>query len=708
MKSHTHPIAVKALLSLALALGTVSFAAESLSALLQKGIFAEETEGNLDAAIKIYEGIVKEAEANRSLAAQAQYRLAVCYQKKGNKEQAIAALRQLIAAFPNEGTLNEKARALLRDLGYVPKENIIIRKLPVQGGWGVSISPDGKWVSYQNDNWDIVLFDTASEERRTVVKAAGWNSRAARYTPFSPDGRQIAYVLWPFTNIYVKSIGGPDPKPIYRAESGWVVAPGDWSTDGRSLVLGMAHLTDGMIRIGILSLDGQAFREVATVHSPDFADYVRLSPGGDLLAYRVESSREEKAGVYVVQILTGSQTKVSGGKNDKLVGWAPGTDKVVFLSDRTGVAGLWSVGFAGGKPAGDPELIRANVGDISPIGIATNGAIYYREQVSLTDVYLATADFETGKVLSPPKRATDRFPGKNTWPIWSHDGQKLGFIRLPPDGSVRGASFSVLTLSTGEQRDFSLAGSFTSAIRQTDWSHDESFLLLQSTDVNGRRGIHKLILESGKSEPLLTRNPAGTPDNDWNNNPRISPDGKSLYYDRRKFSYEGDKESWSDYIFRRHLGTGQEELVYHSPESLNIWASPTEISPDGKELATMIAEQDVKRPTKPEAIKILPLGGGEVRTLVTVPPPVHLCWARWTPDGKRIVFLKQEKEKVKEVWSIPSAGGNATRIELQLPDLFGFSLHPDGRQIALQATTEGKPEVWVMENVLRGRAAAAK
>jgi Tol biopolymer transport system component len=469
----------------------------------------------------------------------------------------------------------------------------------------------------------------------------------------------------------------------------------------------MQHLTGG-IRIGILSLDSQAFREVTTVSPPDFANYARLSPGGDLLAYRVESSREEKAGIYVAQIQTGSQTRISGGKNDKLVGWVPGTDKVVFLSDRTGVAGLWSVEFAGGKPAGDPELVRANVGNISPIGITRSGAIYYTEQSSAVDVYLAAVDVETGKVLSPPKRATDRLPGKNTWPMWSHDGQKLGFIRLPPDGSARGASFSVLTLSTGEQRDFSLAGNFTSAIRQTDWSHDESFLLLQSTDVNGRRGIHKLILESGESEPLLTRNPGGEPDNDWNSNPRISPDGKSLYYDRRKFTYEGNKENWSDYIFRRHLGTGQEGLVYHSPESLNIWADPTEISPDGKELATMTAEQDVKRPTKPEAIKIVPLGGGEARTLVTVPPPVHLRWARWTPDGKRIVFLKEEKENVKEMWSIASAGGTPTRIELQLPSLFGFSLHPDGRQIALQATTEGKPEAWVMENVLRGRGAAAK
>src|ERR1017187_5579036 len=87
---------------------TAATAAESFSVLLQKGIFAEETERNLDAAIKIYRQITTEAATNRSVVAQAQYRLGVCYQRKGNKEEAVAALKRLLTAFPNEGPLDEK------------------------------------------------------------------------------------------------------------------------------------------------------------------------------------------------------------------------------------------------------------------------------------------------------------------------------------------------------------------------------------------------------------------------------------------------------------------------------------------------------------------------------------------------------------------------------------------------------------------------
>src|SRR5687767_2953507 len=65
-----------------LALSTPAWA-QSVSVLLQKGIFAEETVGDLDAAIKVYAQIVAEADASQAQVAQAHYRLGICYQKKG-------------------------------------------------------------------------------------------------------------------------------------------------------------------------------------------------------------------------------------------------------------------------------------------------------------------------------------------------------------------------------------------------------------------------------------------------------------------------------------------------------------------------------------------------------------------------------------------------------------------------------------------------
>jgi hypothetical protein len=322
---------------------TTATAAESLSVLLQKGIFAEETEGNLDAAIKIYQQITAEAATNRSVAAQAQYRLGVCYQKKGSKQQAAAALRQLITAFPTEGALNEKAQALLRELGYVPSENIVFRKLSLGGKWPASVSPDGRWLSYmQNDYKDLAVFDSLSGESRTVVKGSTEHS-APDYCVFSPDGRQAAYSWDSATNLYVTDLESPAPKCIYHAETGWSVWPNDWSADGRSLVLTLNHPTIA-IRIGLLSIGSQAFREVAAIPRPDSLEDLSLKASGDLLAFQRNSTNESRAGIYVVQVSTGSKRRSATGRTTNwwagTLGWPSSFSSATSLAPSG--CGLWS------------------------------------------------------------------------------------------------------------------------------------------------------------------------------------------------------------------------------------------------------------------------------------------------------------------------------------------------------------------------------
>lgn len=87
--------------------------AQSASELLEKGIYAEETVGDLDGAIKIYRQIVAKAKANRKFAAQAQYRLGHCLWKQGKKKEAKEAFQTLIKDFPEQAELLKKARKFL-------------------------------------------------------------------------------------------------------------------------------------------------------------------------------------------------------------------------------------------------------------------------------------------------------------------------------------------------------------------------------------------------------------------------------------------------------------------------------------------------------------------------------------------------------------------------------------------------------------------
>jgi len=72
---------------------------------LEKAIYTEETKGDVKAAIQIYQQIVDDVRADRSLVAQAQLRLGLCQLKLGNKPQAISALDRLTQEFPDKDKL---------------------------------------------------------------------------------------------------------------------------------------------------------------------------------------------------------------------------------------------------------------------------------------------------------------------------------------------------------------------------------------------------------------------------------------------------------------------------------------------------------------------------------------------------------------------------------------------------------------------------
>jgi hypothetical protein len=98
---------------------TARAAADSPSELLEKGIYNEETKGDIDSAITIYQQLVAEANVNQSLAAEAQFRLGQCLLKKNRPAESTAAFEKLIRDFPNERELVANARE------HLPKDLVL-------------------------------------------------------------------------------------------------------------------------------------------------------------------------------------------------------------------------------------------------------------------------------------------------------------------------------------------------------------------------------------------------------------------------------------------------------------------------------------------------------------------------------------------------------------------------------------------------------
>ncbi len=98
------------------ALCTVGFA-KSAGTLLQEGLYAEEVDGDIDAAIKIYEQLIAESTAQRSHIAQGMYRLGMCYLKKQNESKAKEVFGKLVADYSDQTKVVNMVKPLLEELG---------------------------------------------------------------------------------------------------------------------------------------------------------------------------------------------------------------------------------------------------------------------------------------------------------------------------------------------------------------------------------------------------------------------------------------------------------------------------------------------------------------------------------------------------------------------------------------------------------------
>jgi hypothetical protein len=87
--------------------------AQSAADLLQKGIHAQETVGDLDGAIQIFRQVVASPNTNKQLAAQAQYQLVLCLLQKGDRPGAEKELQLLEKNFADQPDLLERARKLI-------------------------------------------------------------------------------------------------------------------------------------------------------------------------------------------------------------------------------------------------------------------------------------------------------------------------------------------------------------------------------------------------------------------------------------------------------------------------------------------------------------------------------------------------------------------------------------------------------------------
>ena len=108
------------------------------------------------------------------------------------------------------------------------------------------------------------------------------------------------------------------------------------------------------------------------------------------------------------------------------------------------------------------------------------------------------------------------------------------------------------------------------------------------------------------------------------------------------------------------------------------------LSPDGNEIAFIDPADG--------SLKAVSLGGGEPR-LIFRGPAQGGAWTTRTADIS-------SSSRTANARRVPARGGEPLPLDLGIPKMQWFALHPDNRRFAFSIDEGSKNELWVMENFL--------
>lgn len=672
-------IAVAAVLGAGLALTQTPRSAEVQ---LRAAEHKQQVEGDLKGAIEQYRKLAQGRD--RAVAAKALVRMGECYEKLGDEESRKAYERVLREYSDQTGAVAE-ARARLTALKSAEPSTITVRQVRAPNAYFFGApSRDGAYLTFRDDSSeDIKICDLATGQIRQLTKHQGtWQS--AYHSMPSPDGKQVAYT-WYQDEIYelrVVGLDGSEPRVLYSNAGMTWVQPTDWSPDGKSIltVLERKDKTSQMVLVSVR--DGSV--RVLKSFDERSLDRPRFSPDGRYVAYaypqRPESGERD---IFVLPLDGGRETPlVQHPANDLHPDWTPDGKRILFLSDRTGAMGAWWIQVAEGKSQGTPELIKPDLGpNFRPMGFTRNGSYYYSVRTDMSDVYIAELELATGRLISAPSLATQRFVGSNSGPDWSPDGRQLLYLSLRRPLPWGARALCVRSTESGEVRELVSKLDRVSWVR---WSPDGRSLLAAGQHPTREFGKFRIDIHTGDFKSIV-KNTYGWPAA-W------SRDGKAVLY------HQLDSATNRSFIVVRDLETGQEKELHSLAKGSSYYAGGLALSRDGRQLAFEVSESGSK------IIKVIPAAGGEARELLRGDGSLlrtSFGSIAWAPDGLSVLFARRTSPNSlkTELWSIPVRGGEPRKLDLTAENMRDLSVHPDGRHIAFTAG-QSRSEVWVMESFL--------
>jgi len=519
-----------------------------------------------------------------------------------------------------------------------------------------SLAPDGKSFVYQSrasGRWEIYLKRVGRQNPVSLTKGSTYDDTQPA---LSPDGEHVVFRserdgggiffmgatgenVQRLTNFGYNPAWSPDGKEVV-CSTGFFVRPNERPT-----------LPDQLFRVNIASGEAHAISGVDDAVQPNW------SPHGYRIAYW--SNSKGLWDIWTVAAGGGEPVPVTADLPlDWSPLWSPDGRYLYFSSDRGGSINLWRVRIdeMSGKTRGAPEQFTTPAQSSGLMSFSRDG---------LRMAYAARArDLNLYRVGFDPSREASRGPSVAVTegstpladPTFSPDGQWIVFnTHLIPQNLllIRSDGTGQRQLTDGRQMD-----------RCPRWSPDGKQIAFFSNR-SGRFQAWTIKpdgsgLKRQTDEPGIARLP------------RWLPDGRLNYRSNRADVIMDPAKPWKE----------QPLQTLPKPESGATFAG-SDWSPDGRMLAGGLSHNG----------RFLGLAVYHVdsQRYERIGPPGWAPEARWLPDSRRLLFLRDGKINLIDIQS-----GRIHQVFTAGPrrDIFSFDVSSDGRMIAFTVEA-GEADIWV-------------
>lgn len=523
-----------------------------------------------------------------------------------------------------------------------------------------ALSPDGHQIAFASGG-DIWTVPAAGGEARLLISDPATESRPL----WSPDGSQLAFVSTRTGagDIYILTFATGELRRLT-----WSDQPDQldaWSRDGKWIYFSssaddIGHLPD-VFRVssaGGTPLEVSRERYLAEFESAPSPDgqSVALCARGISFAqwWRNGHAHIDETEIWLKPLAGEQQASVLVPADSKHAWpmWSPNGKTLYFMSDRSGAENIWSIAL----PSGEPEQItHFDHGRVLFPSIAYDGKTIVFER----DLTIWRLDLASGHAAEVP--ITLLGVPSSPHPQLRHD-DRYDEMALSPDGRklavvAHGDIFAAPAKDGGEAFRVTRTPEREEDVR---WSPDSNRIVYVS-ERGGHNNLYEYDFTTNKERGLTTGD-------EENENPRYSPDGKSIAYTR------GDRElhlltladkadAITDKVLARDLLRDAE--VEWSPNSQ--WIVYTAVGVDGF-----------------RNLKVVAAAGGDPQPITFLANGETGFHIAWSPDGKYLLFATAQRSENFDLARVDLTPHIPKYREDELSDLF----HTPGTP----ATTPKEPQ----------------